>query len=739
MLDRDHILPVFPLTQVKHYSIPLITALLDITSDHTPAPPDSMATTDQTAIEMQNNPMSNNSVLSKAEKKEKRRLSQIMMEYDVDNNGEFSKEEVIRIVRDMDFIKVKAKRFQCFAIVLVVALVLLVCAMFGVVYFGNEVSKESHVSDDGVLTSASTGNDLVCQDQHTIKSAKEVDESGRRLHRGFGRQLAGVSLASVDCLDVYAAYTSGKKSGEVSFVSASKVAGFTVTTTLTGRADTFLISDTALLSTEMKLVYPVTSQTYNVECALESGKCKSDVQCIVSGTCIFSASSVSSCVSSYLHIFSSRYQVLISLHLSSFACISLYICSFIHILRCVSTNFTGHGDISTSNSNETRRLLIANNRRHLGAGSEPPILADEHYITNRDVDQVTDHTCIAYHCFHGDPLCHFPVDKETHTEQETGRPLCHVRRLGYTCISHRMGATGNDPGDCDYKCRRARDPRDCRFITTHYNGISQCTWMSETKKCLPNRESDMKEGGCHPADHTVQLQNNSTIRMDQLKIGDIVMNGDGAFEPIVAFSHLEPDIFGKYWKFTTASNSTLEIAPGHLFYADGKKMNPDDVKVGAVLSNGERVESKTRVQSMGLYHPHTRSGTLMVNGFKTSTDIALVPKFARGIVNLFFDGFFRLGIPINAGDGIWKSMRNAVEQHVYVMAKVWTALHDTLLANLCAPVAFTFTIFFTLLFVLELLLYSIGALCLERFEILTTSATVVGVGFLVSAYKIKSE
>lgn len=578
-----------------------------------------------------------------------------MMEYDVDNNGEFSKEEVIKIVRDMDFIKVKAKRFQCLAIALVIALGLLVGAMLGVVYLGNEVSKESHVSDDGVLTSASTGNDLVCQDQHTIKSAKEVEGSGRRLHRGFGRQLAGVSLASVDCLDVYAAYTSGKKSGEVSFVSASKVAGFTRTTTLTGRASQFLESDTALLSTEMKLEYPVTSQTYNVECVLESGKCKSDVQCIVSG----------------------------------------------------------HSDISTSNSNETRRLLNTNTRRHLGAGSEPPILADDHYITNRDVDQVTDHTCIAYHCFHGDPLCHFPVDKETHTEQETGRPLCHVRR--------RLAG----------KCSRHKSWDVCRGTQAgNGNRESVCVWKGD--RCGVDAD-------CHPADHTVQLQNNSTIRMDQLKIGDIVMNGDGAFEPIVAFSHLEPDIFGKYWKFTTASNSTLEIAPGHLFYADGKKMNPDDVKVGAVLSNGERVESKTRVQSMGLYHPHTRSGTLMVNGFKTSTDIALVPRFARGTVNLFFDGFFRLGIPINAGNGIWKSMRDAVEQHVYVMAKVWTALHDTLLANLYAPVAFTVSLFFTPLFVLELFLYSIGALCLERFEILTTSATVVGVGFLVSAYKMKSE
>ena len=278
-----------------------------------------MATTNQTTIEMQENPMSENPVsenpvLSKAEKKEKRRLSQIMMEYDLDNNGEFSKEEVIRIVRDMDFIKVKAKRFQCLAIALVIALVLLVGAMFGVVYLGNEVSKEAHVSENGVLTSASTGNDLVCQDQHTIKSAKEVEGSGRRLHRGFGRQLAGVSLASVDCLDVYAAYTSGKKSGEVSFVSASKVAGFTRTTTLTGRASQFLESDTALMSTEMKLEYPVTSQTYNVECVLESGKCKSDVQCIVSGTCIFlfSASYLHMFLHMFLHIF------LFSLHVTRY-------------------------------------------------------------------------------------------------------------------------------------------------------------------------------------------------------------------------------------------------------------------------------------------------------------------------------------------------------------------------------------------------------------------------------------
>ena len=58
------------------------------------------------------------------------------------------------------------------------------------------------------------------------------------MHRGVGRQLDGISIASLDCLDVYASYVAGKKSGEVSFSSESKVKGFKVTSILTGRADT---------------------------------------------------------------------------------------------------------------------------------------------------------------------------------------------------------------------------------------------------------------------------------------------------------------------------------------------------------------------------------------------------------------------------------------------------------------------------------------------------------------------
>ena len=64
------------------------------------------------------------------------------------------------------------------------------------------------------------------------------------------------------------------------------------------------------------------------------------------------------------------------------------------------------------------------------------------------------------------------------------------------------------------------------------------------------------------------------------------------------------------------------------------------------------------------------------------------------------------------------------------------AIHDTLLANFYTPVALTLIYIGTPLFVLELLLYSIAALCIERFEIITT---VVGVGFLVSAYKLQPE
>ena len=102
---------------------------------------------------------------------------------------------------------------------------------------------------------------------------------------------------------------------------------------------------------------------------------------------------------------------------------------------------------------------------------------------------------------------------------------------------------------------------------------------------------------------------------------------------------------------------------------------------------------------------------------------------------MILDGFFRLGIPIHAGIGIWKHIYVIARPHFYVLAKVGAAIHDTLLANFYTPVALTSCFYIgTPLFVLELLLYSIAALCIERFEIITTV-----VGFLVSAYKLQPE
>jgi hypothetical protein len=319
-----------------------------------------------------------------------------------------------------------------------------------------------------------------------------------------------------------------------------------------------------------------------------------------------------------------------SLFLSSIVCIPLYISSLIKILHCVSTTFTGHSDISTSNSNETRRLLITNNRRHLGAGSEPPILADDHYITNRDVDQVTDHTCIAYHCFHGDPLCHFPVDKQTHTEQDTGRPSCHVRRLADYCRTN-----GKTKEDCDAEG-------------------STCVWSMGGNTCTDK---------CHPADSIVNVKRSwggiVAVTMANLKIGDVVESKHGTYEPIIAFSHRDYKHTAEFFQIS-AGNHTLDISDGHYMYLHDKEtlVQPRDVQIGDRLSTGEIVSSIQKVRKIGLIHPHTWSSTLVVNGVQTSTNTEYIDLVVQDFVTvplMYLTYLLRMPVDFVPGSRLWKS------------------------------------------------------------------------------------
>ena len=70
--------------------------------------------------------------------------------------------------------------------------------------------------------------------------------------------------------------------------------------------------------------------------------------------------------------------------------------------------------------------------------------------------------------------------------------------------------------------------------------------------------------------------------MDQLKIGDLVLSGDGSFSKVYSFAHKQPNTKMQYLHVLTASmdkNQPLEISAEHLIYvhkeaSSAKKLVP---------------------------------------------------------------------------------------------------------------------------------------------------------------------
>jgi hypothetical protein len=182
--------------------------------------------------------------------------------------------------------------------------------------------------------------------------------------------------------------------------------------------------------------------------------------------------------------------------------------------------------------------------------------------------------------------------------------------------------------------------------------------------------------------------------MDTLRIGDRVESDHGIFEPLIAFSHRDAGSVGEYFQFV-AGNHTLEIADGHYLYANGNKLiQPRDVRVGDVLSTGNTVSSLGKVKKLGVFHLHTYSGTLVVNGVKTSCN---TETFGFGVdvqdyaTTPIMYALYKMGIPFTLAPNnklFWRGkefveMVSGVINHV---ARVVRSVVPTALLLLVGPV-----------------------------------------------------
>ena len=134
---------------------------------------------------------------------------------------------------------------------------------------------------------------------------------------------------------------------------------------------------------------------------------------------------------------------------------------------------------------------------------------------------------------------------------------------------------------------------------------------------------------CFSGEMTVELEDKSTIPLRNVKVGDKVKVDEGKFEPIYGFGHSDPNTSGEYIQLKLSNGRNLVISGDHLVFVGNHKSTPaSTLRVGdeVVASNHVgpvKVEAIHTVTRKGAFSPFTYSGTIVVNGVKSSNYISL--------------------------------------------------------------------------------------------------------------------
>ncbi|GAB0498217.1 hypothetical protein MMPV_009558 [Pyropia vietnamensis] len=163
-------------------------------------------------------------------------------------------------------------------------------------------------------------------------------------------------------------------------------------------------------------------------------------------------------------------------------------------------------------------------------------------------------------------------------------------------------------------------------------------------------DDDDDEPACFPAAATVERADGSIVRMDALRVGDVVRVAPGvgasSFSPVYLFTHADatrrhgtPHV-----RLTTASGAAITSSAGHYVYASGRLVAASAVDVGDTLQvvrpgggDGQWVVSPvtavTAVPVAGLYNPQTLAGEVVVDGVRASTyTTAIAPRVAAALL-----------------------------------------------------------------------------------------------------------
>mmetsp|Transcript_21729 Transcript_21729/g.32090 ORF Transcript_21729/g.32090 Transcript_21729/m.32090 type:complete len:277 (+) Transcript_21729:109-939(+) len=143
---------------------------------------------------------------------------------------------------------------------------------------------------------------------------------------------------------------------------------------------------------------------------------------------------------------------------------------------------------------------------------------------------------------------------------------------------------------------------------------------------LPSQELSLFFG-CFPSHAKSQILGKGEVLMKDLNLGDEILVQGGRYEPIYSFGHRQTHSNMEYLQISTA-HTKLEITPDHMVFVEGGRSIPASlIKIGDAVETSigtyASVESISTVVRRGAFAPFTASGTIIVNGIKSSTFVSL--------------------------------------------------------------------------------------------------------------------
>lgn len=172
-----------------------------------------------------------------------------------------------------------------------------------------------------------------------------------------------------------------------------------------------------------------------------------------------------------------------------------------------------------------------------------------------------------------------------------------------------------------------------QFLNVNVMSNIVCLYKKRPPASTSNTTND--GSACFPGFSTVVTKERGKVRMHSLEVGEhvLVEKHDGAkptYSPVYFFSHRERYNRYRYYTVYLSTGANITLSEGHFVHTrDSGMQSTGELRVGDHLVSGTIVDIRRGVAS-GLYAPHTRHGSLVVDDvFVSSYTTAIPPRVAH--------------------------------------------------------------------------------------------------------------